>query len=491
MEVRTLLRRDGDQWRCWEVTWEGHDVEIAVGPLEDRGDQGDATDLLNRTFPTPTEAREYVAEQLALRRAEGWSEQTTQHEPDHPPALSAADPELEALIDARPDDPEPYLVYADWLQRRSDPRGELITLQDALAREPHDAALLAAEAALLEAHREHLFGSLTDLREHAELSWRLGFIDRARLFIRGTHKLGLDDESLLLTFLRHPSSRFLRQLVVHRTPTEIWKTRNHDRLVQALIQAGPRPALRQLQIGHPDQDSVCGLPAALWPTLPALETLCIFGGTLEFEPPAAPCGVQTLVIGTWISAENLTALADTPWPRLERLHLTLNTLDPEQLVELLVVLARNAPALRHLGPCKYLQTDALAVALLEQRGLLGQLTTLDLTGGHLSDDTLGRLRQAGAVELLLDTDLEADYRLGWPKSEERDDDIWDDEDDDGDGEDGVSDDYDNEYAEEEARLYGYAEEGQAYAPLRPATDCGVDEGWEELDREDPYDVDDV
>src|SRR5690348_8797460 len=41
--------------------------------------------------------------------------------------------ELEAQIDARPDDPGPWLVYADWLLERDDPRGKLISLQHQLA----------------------------------------------------------------------------------------------------------------------------------------------------------------------------------------------------------------------------------------------------------------------------------------------------------------------------------------------------------------------
>jgi uncharacterized protein (TIGR02996 family) len=38
-------------------------------------------------------------------------------------------PEIEAQIKANPDDPAPYQIYADWLQERGDPRGELINLQ--------------------------------------------------------------------------------------------------------------------------------------------------------------------------------------------------------------------------------------------------------------------------------------------------------------------------------------------------------------------------
>lgn len=37
--------------------------------------------------------------------------------------------ELEGAIAADPGDPNAYLVYADWLQARGDPLGELIVVQ--------------------------------------------------------------------------------------------------------------------------------------------------------------------------------------------------------------------------------------------------------------------------------------------------------------------------------------------------------------------------
>lgn len=72
--------------------------------------------------------------------------------------------ELVAAVLASPDDDAPRLVYADWLQERGDPRGELIAIQVELAvmrRDPsgdwarpaHAQARIARENALL---REHL-----------------------------------------------------------------------------------------------------------------------------------------------------------------------------------------------------------------------------------------------------------------------------------------------------------------------------------------------
>src|SRR5512147_760235 len=45
------------------------------------------------------------------------------------PTTGAAAAALEASIVADPSDTAAYAVYADWLQRQGDPRGELIALQ--------------------------------------------------------------------------------------------------------------------------------------------------------------------------------------------------------------------------------------------------------------------------------------------------------------------------------------------------------------------------
>ncbi len=54
-------------------------------------------------------------------------------EPPRRCSVSAADPFLRAVL-AHPDDDQPRLVYADWLDEQGDPRGEFIRLQVELAR---------------------------------------------------------------------------------------------------------------------------------------------------------------------------------------------------------------------------------------------------------------------------------------------------------------------------------------------------------------------
>ena len=74
------------------------------------------------------------------------------------PEVELSDDELDAALRARPDDRETFLVYADWLQARGDPRGALIAAQHALLDDPEspplretgfaDVALATPETAL-------------------------------------------------------------------------------------------------------------------------------------------------------------------------------------------------------------------------------------------------------------------------------------------------------------------------------------------------------
>src|SRR5580765_52848 len=73
-----------------------------------------------------------------------------------------------------------FLVHADRLAERGDPRGELIHIQHALASRPKDRKLRAAQAKLLAnpklAPPAKLRGNVLF---RPKLTWRLGFVDTA------------------------------------------------------------------------------------------------------------------------------------------------------------------------------------------------------------------------------------------------------------------------------------------------------------------------
>src|SRR5689334_19883893 len=85
---------------------------------------------------------------------------------------------LAKLIDD-PSDIDTLLVYADLLQSKGDPRGELIALQHKKKTDEADALLAKHDAELygpLEAYKTTFDGSDAEAFE-----WRLGFIRTARL----------------------------------------------------------------------------------------------------------------------------------------------------------------------------------------------------------------------------------------------------------------------------------------------------------------------
>jgi uncharacterized protein (TIGR02996 family) len=98
------------------------------------------------------------------------------------------------------DDPEPFLVYADWLQQRGDPRGELI-----VAHHRKNAKLASA---LLKEHGDVLIPPRLNKRGTIKVEWRFGFISSVCI--------GAIDEmdELLVTLFEHPSAMLMRELVL-------------------------------------------------------------------------------------------------------------------------------------------------------------------------------------------------------------------------------------------------------------------------------------
>jgi uncharacterized protein (TIGR02996 family) len=71
--------------------------------------------------------------------------------------------DLLAAIYEHPDDDAPRLVYADALQERGDPRGELIALQIRLATEAGQPAMRVRERELLREHGDDWLGALSPI----------------------------------------------------------------------------------------------------------------------------------------------------------------------------------------------------------------------------------------------------------------------------------------------------------------------------------------
>ncbi|MBL8950491.1 MAG: TIGR02996 domain-containing protein [Myxococcaceae bacterium] len=110
---------------------------------------------------------------------------------------------LDAVL-AAPDDDGPRLVYADWLNARGDPRGELIVLQCALERDdltaPEHVRVRSNQSRLFKAHLDLWERPLRALRD-GRYTFRRGFAHHARL--TGAAPLALEALHEVAPLLRH------------------------------------------------------------------------------------------------------------------------------------------------------------------------------------------------------------------------------------------------------------------------------------------------
>jgi uncharacterized protein (TIGR02996 family) len=116
--------------------------------------------------------------------------------------VATTEADLIARIVEDPEDAAGFLVYADYLIERGDPRGELISLHA-------DGRGSEAERHFAQ-HRADLLGSLIRHDGELALDWRLGFV-------RGARVVAIDTETalrLVTELVDAPACRFLRTLHV-------------------------------------------------------------------------------------------------------------------------------------------------------------------------------------------------------------------------------------------------------------------------------------
>jgi uncharacterized protein (TIGR02996 family) len=138
-------------------------------------------------------------------------------------------------IRAYPDDDTQRLIFADWLDEEGDPRGQFIRVQLALAAlstgAPERPALVGAERALLEAHRDEWEAPLRGLASGCEFA--RGFVEtvkvEAKQFLRAAREIFtaspvrhvhlLDVSDSLPVVLQCPLLSRLAALTVHAQHT--------------------------------------------------------------------------------------------------------------------------------------------------------------------------------------------------------------------------------------------------------------------------------
>ncbi len=330
--------------------------------------------------------------------------------------MSRADDLLLELMD-RPTDDD-YLVYADAASLAGDPRGELITIQHALANHLLDdtqrAELRARELEILEDH-DALWGF--DMRSvfHDGIAWHNGFICSARVDDCGLaqdsrtidHDFSITEALELL--LGHPSSLLLESLVLATDRASGWSSNDNDPSAVgvrelALIERYRPYRLRSLTINdrwstHATGDkpscfdiswyTVAGM-GSLSRGAPDLAELTLYAGDfLDLEELELP-RLRSLAIRTGgLRRSRLAALLDRPWPSIDRLELWFGRerygadIDVPDLRPILDGTA--FPNLTWLGLMNAEFTDELC-AELDRAKVLPQLAGLSLAMGCLSSN---------------------------------------------------------------------------------------------------------
>jgi uncharacterized protein (TIGR02996 family) len=308
------------------------------------------------------------------------------------PIADAAAAALEASIVADPSDTSAYAVYADWLQRHGDPRGELIALQLAreaeLLRKPTGRSTLQlAIGRHLERHAATLLGPLaalvTDVRDPVAgpFAWRLGFIHRVALDSRRGADLGAIVEQVLA----HPSGRFVRELAIRSDDLD-----EAHRVVDALRAAAPPTLLDLDLVVRAEPFDLAGL----WPAVAALRRVAVVARAFDLGAVCAPAAERARFATAQLSSGATRAIAAAPWPALQRLELRFGgQFQPSRssLDDLQPLLVRgDLPALTHLKlrGCAF---AGEALAVLATAPLAGQLVVIDVSHGHVERDDLRAL----------------------------------------------------------------------------------------------------
>lgn len=374
---------EGTSSKFWEIELEGSSFTTRWGRIGTDGQEK------TKDFGSPAEAKKEYDKLIASKVKSGYElvDGGGDDEGDDGDGLSfQSNPELESAIEKNLDDPQPYLVYADWLQTHGDARGELIMLSHQGKGE-----------SWIESHKEALFGEeLIERMDYAppelKVEWHLGFV-KAAMLKRGDYDSDTDVPGAMETFLALPVCRFIRGLTLGLVG---WESDNdYTDVVAAIVKSGRGKTLEHLFFGdfeYPDDTEMSWAPwgdfGALWAAVPNLKSFRVRGAGGQFGTIDLPrCEAFTVETGG-LSKQEVAAVASAKWPSLERLELwtgDANYNADSGVDDLLPLLeAANVPKLKHLGLRNSEYSDAF-VGTLAKSKLLKQLKSVDLSMGTLSE----------------------------------------------------------------------------------------------------------
>ena len=393
--------------KFWEITVDGASHTVRFGKL---GTDGQSK---TKTFKTPAEAYEDYAELVREKMGKGY--EVKRGKPQGPPpgygeappeatATEAHDAECEKAIRLHPDDPEMYLVYADYLQSKNDPRGELIVLQHGNKK--------AAAQKLLDKYPTHFYGKLAEARDLIEsdefatfgvtTKWRWGYLES--LWIKNNHdrnsdyggdKEAIDIEDALGWMLDHPSCRFLRELAVGIVEF----SGNDYSGIAKVIGKRQLPTLKKLVLGefHSEETELnwsdLGNLEPMYKALPNLETLVLRSGSMKIGKIDLPKLRELRIVTGGMDTKSLASITNAKWPSLETLSIQLGNEHDLKLKHVQPILDGKAfPKVKHLGLGNSDITDDICKGLAASK-IAAQLESLDLSQGTMGDDGATALAQ--------------------------------------------------------------------------------------------------
>jgi uncharacterized protein (TIGR02996 family) len=154
------------------VYWEATDVEVVSGAI---GSNGRAKQY---DFASHLDCKQFVEREILKRTKDGFEEVVPEVVQSQKAPRAEPPPALLARIVEAPDDDQPRMVYADWLQQQGDPLGELIAVQLEIARaESPPKSLRDREDNLLGNYRARWLPGIVGL----DVTFVRGFVDTVKV----------------------------------------------------------------------------------------------------------------------------------------------------------------------------------------------------------------------------------------------------------------------------------------------------------------------
>ena len=338
-----LERGTGAARAFWEITRERATITTRFGRHLSAGRR------IVKEHETPAAAAAVFEKAIDEKRREGYAQPMLRAEVGAASraGVSARNPDLEAMIEEAPHDPEGYLVYADWLQQQGDPRGELIVLQHRLAttRDRDGVTLREREqTTLFKKFGRDLLGPLAkyvflrnSVQSFRTFSWRCGFIRTARLGRLPPHGKDRIDR-VLDHLLSHPSARFLERLILGGYEP--------DTMFDIFYRLETRAPKTLVSIVFGDGAYAVPYIEPLWSALRQVRSLELLGRVEDFGGVVGRA-LRVLRVG-WAGDDLVRSIARSDFPSLRTLHLTLPLRTPATLVAD-VLRGDAAPALERLS----------------------------------------------------------------------------------------------------------------------------------------------